>query len=330
MKKNIIKKTIFSILTVIIVFGIYLYIGMVLTPKAFDDLGGQKYYSATGFKYEEKNTVDVMMYGNSDLYAGVSPMEIYKEAGITAFGCGIGKQTMHSVYKQVKQTFKKYQKPKLVVIEADCMYYKNTKNGGSSQYELMTLTAPIKYHARWKDLKGRDFIKAPVMKGSENFMKGYVFNKKIKQYNLKDGFMQNPDEKAKDLENSVLKDFDKIYKLCKKNNAELMILGIPTPITWSNAKHNGIQKLVDEYNQKNKKYQIKFLDFNLGLEGFDFATSFYDNGNHCNYYGMKVVTSKFCEYLQENFELTDRRGDDKYKTWDKSLAKYEKFIEKKV
>lgn len=328
MKKNVIKKVAFSILTVIVVFGIYLYIGMILTPKDFDDLGGQKYYSATSYKNEEKNTVDVMMYGNSDLYAGVSPMEMYKEAGITSFGCGTAKQTVHSIFGQVKKTFKRYQKPKLVVIEADCMYQKNDKNGGSKMYEAMTFLAPIKYHARWKELEGKDFVKRPRLKGKDNFLKGYIFNKNIRDYKLRDGYMQDSEAAPKALQKSVLKDFDRIYKLCKKNNAQLVILSIPTPITWSNAKHNGLQALVDKYNKKNQNNKINFLDLNLGLEGFDYSKSFYDNGNHCNYYGMKVVTNKFCEYLQENYELTDRRGDEKYKNWDKCLARYEKYIEK--
>ena len=330
MKKTVIKNVCISILTVVIIFGIYLYLGMVLTPKGFDDMGGLKYYSATSYKYEEKNTVDVMLYGNSDLYAGVSPMEMYGDAGITAFGCGAGRQTMRAIARQVKKTFKKYQKPKVVVLEVDCMYYSNVKGGGSTVYEAMTFLAPLHYHARWKDLKWRDFVRRPVLKGKDNYLKGYYFSKEIRSYEVGDNYMKDVDAAPATISKSVVNDFDKVYKLCKKNNAELLLFATPSVSTWSHAKNRGVQELVDAYNEKDENYQINFLDLNLGLEGFDYETSYYDRGNHCNYFGMKVVTNKLCEYLQENYEMTDRRGDDKYKNWDKCLEKYQKYIKKQM
>lgn len=328
MKKGL-KKTIFCVVFAILFVGIYLYIGMVLMPKNLHDSGGEKYYSAVAYKYEKKNTVDVMLYGNSDLYSGFSPMELFKDSGVTAFGCGVAKQTVSGIFQQMKKSFKK-QTPKVVVLETDCFFQPNSKFMGSGLYEIMPLIAPFIYHSRWKELEWKDFVTAPTLKGNSNFMKGYVFSNKIYDYSLKDGYMQDSDASPKKLNKSVVKDFSKIYKLCKKRGVELMLMTIPTPITWSNAKHNGVEELVREFNKKDKDYQIKYFDMNVESQDFDYATCFRDNGNHCNYKGAKIVTSRVGEFLQLNYELADRRGDDNYSEWDECLGKYDQYIEKNL
>lgn len=46
------------------------------------------------------------------------------------------------------------------------------------------------------------------------------------------------------------------------------------------------------------------------------------NNAHSNYRGAMKVTSFICEYLIENFGLTDKRGNPKYADWDEAAANY--------
>ena len=147
------KKNIKRILT-IIEFGLiflllYFYMMMVFMPKDINDMGGQKYYRANAYQNEISNSLDVMMYGNSDVYSGISPMQIYQDYDITSYNCANEKETAKSMLKHIKRTLKK-QKPKVIVIDTDCLFVPNNPNVGSSKYSNVELSAPVKYHARWK------------------------------------------------------------------------------------------------------------------------------------------------------------------------------------
>lgn len=318
-------KKFLKISSFIIVFVLlYFYAGMVFMPKDLNDMGGEKYFGAVSYKYEPKNTIDVMFYGNSDVYSGISSMEIYKQTGITSYGCGAAQQTMNSIYKQLKTTLKT-QKPKVVVIDTDCFYQPNPKLKGTSTYDYAFLVAPFLYHTRWKELKFNDFVTAPTLKGKDNYLKGYTYSNKVYNYTLVENYMQDFSMEPEKIEKSILRDFDKIYKLCKKFDIALSLITIPTPITWNNAKSNGIKVLAEKYNQTAPDFEIKYYDMNLGLDGFDYAHYFRDNGNHCNFYGAKVVSTAVGQYLKANYaNLTDQSANQ---NWQNLLAKYESYIE---
>lgn len=317
--KKFIKITSF----VLIVLVIYLYAGMVFMPKTLTDAGGGKYYGAVSYKYEPKNTLGVMFYGNSDVYNGISPMEIYRKTGITSYGCGAAKQTLGAIYKQLKFSLKT-QRPKVVVIDADCFYQPNPKFGGTEMYDYAFLAAPFLYHSRWKELKPRDFVTFPTMRNKENYMKGYQYSGNVYDYKLRDGYMSDLSAAPKPLKKSVLKDFRKIHSLCRKNGIALSLITIPSPVSWDNAKSNGIKKLVTDYNKKFADFEVGFYDMNLKLDGFDYSKCFRDRGNHCNYYGAMVVTSAVGQYLIDNYPALINPPERK--SWQKLLEKYDDFI----
>ena len=123
----------------------------------------------------------------------------------------------------------------------------------------------------------------------------------------------------------IMKKVKQIKKLCDNNNAELLFIEAPSPSSWSMQKHNGIKQLADELG-------VNFIDFNLELEGFDFdyANDFRDYGNHCNFKGATKVTNYVAKYINENYELSDRRLDEdsKYETWKKDVLKYDEVYSK--
>lgn len=317
--KKFIKITSF----ILIVAVIYLYMGMVFMPKTITDAGGSKYYGAISYKYEPKNSIDVMFYGNSDVYSGISPMEIYRKTGITSYGCGAAKQTLRAIYKQLKFTLRT-QTPKVAVIDADCFYQANPPFGGTEMYDYAIVAAPFLYHSRWKELKPRDFVTFPTMNGKDNFLKGYHYSDKVYDYKVKDDFMADLSAMPKPLKKSVLKDFKKIHSLCRKNGIALSLITIPSPVSWDNAKSNGIKKLVSDYNKKFPDFEVGFYDMNLKLDGFDYSRCFRDRGNHCNYDGAMIVTSAVGQYLKDNYPSL--HNPPERKNWHRLLGKYDDFI----
>ena len=118
---------------------------------------------------------------------------------------------------------------------------------------------------------------------------------------------------------------DKIIDVCKKENIELILVEIPSADSWSYAKSKELSKYAEEK-------QLKFLDLNLVLDeiGLDWKTDTADGGDHLNVYGAEKVTKYMGKYLTENYDIEDRRKDEKYKSWFAASEKYHKDKEEKI
>ena len=302
------------ILSLIIVLLTYIYLCFLFLPKEATDRGYAKYYRSVSMLEEEKNSIDILFYGNSDLSSGIIPMQIFKDAGYTSYLRWGNQHTLNSVYDQVKQDVKS-QKPKLIVLEVDCVYYPNKPVSDNDFYGNFWF-APFAYHTRWKDISFRDF--APYLDYEKDYHKGYNYQTIKGEYTYKD-YMGTSD-KAEPIEKSVLKRVKQIKKICDKNNIQFMFIEAPSPSSWNMKKHNGIVNLA-------KELEVNFIDFNLPVDdfNFDYSNDFRDKGNHCNFKGATKVTACVTKYIQDNYDLPDRRLDNnkKYKSWKKDLEKYE-------
>jgi len=302
-------------ITILVVALIYVYMCFLFVPKNIEDRGFTKYYNTRLITKEQKNSIDILLYGNSDLSSGIIPMQMYKEEGYTSFLRWGNQQTLNLVYKNLKGDFK-IQKPKIVVLEVDCVYYPNKKISNNELYQSFLLS-PFTYHSRWKSLDFKDII--CKVEYERDYHKGYNYKTINGNYVYEDymGFTT----KIEPIEKSALKKIKQIKKLCDKNKAELLFIEAPSPSSWNMKKHNGIKQLAQQLN-------VNFIDFNLELDGFDFdyANDFRDYGNHCNFKGATKVTSYVTKYIKENYNVPDRRLDDssKYKTWKEDLLKFDK------
>jgi len=59
----------------------------------------------------------------------------------------------------------------------------------------------------------------------------------------------------------------------------------------------------------------------------DWTHDTFDGGDHVNYYGAQKVTAYLGKYLSEMNLFTDKRGDERYVTWDEAQqAFYETVV----
>lgn len=54
-------------------------------PKWLDNKDNMYTWIRKGFYEEEKNSLDLLFLGNSDVYRGITPMELYDEYGIASY-----------------------------------------------------------------------------------------------------------------------------------------------------------------------------------------------------------------------------------------------------
>lgn len=240
-------KKIFKLIIFIIVFVLLLCI----FNEIFNPSGTLNEWYSTNcirdFYRQESDTIDVIYLGNSCVYTGISPVEIYENSGITGYGISSSGQKTWSSYYLLKDALKT-QKPKVVFLEAgetlceqkdeeelnkrnviDSMPLSENKLSmindpiySFSQYDKLGCVLPIlRYHSRWNSIKENDLRK--FAKKGEITYKGYLLERKIAAYSQKD---------------DKYKKFDIKYKKVNENENNDLVNNIKENIDSENSKNN--------------------------------------------------------------------------------------------
>lgn len=347
LNKNVLKIMIFVLIFMLLFCGL----GTFFNPTGTIMEWFQS-YTVIEFYKERKNSIDVLYVGNSCIYTGVSPMEVYKNTGITWYDFSTSGQRMVSSYYFIKEAFK-YQKPKVVFLEIGDAFTGIDKNDEMStrraidslkfsknklemiwddDYKLsdfnkLSCVFPIlRFHSRWNNLDESDLRKF-VFKGNYTD-KGYLLEKTTKKYEGKvNRRRRNLEENKENIEeiqfdiskipSEVKVKLDNIIKFCQENDSQLILIKLPEPRYWNQEKSG----IIDLYA---KEKNIEFIDLNYdGNLNIDWQTDTQDEGNHLNLYGAEKVGKYLSDYLMNNYDLVDHREDDSYKDWNDFLVAYE-------
>lgn len=260
---------------------------------------------------EKKNTIDVLVAGDSESYTSVSPMDLWDRAGIAAYDCGQPGQRIQETYYILKTAFRT-QSPKLVLFETNTMF----RDPGFLKNVQLSLTEPlayhfpvIKYHNAWKAL-----FDGPG--GPKKSYKGFEIRDKVVSYEGDEEYMKETKDKAQ-IPEVVRIYMEKIKRLCEKNGADLLLVSAPSPKNYNYKKHNSLE----EYAREN---DLPYVDLNMKFRdiGIDWKMDSYDRGDHLNISGARKVTAYIGEYLADNYDLPDRRNDDGWRKWDDLAREY--------
>lgn len=312
MKRNIIK----TICFIIFLFIILLVLSNVFKPKNNGEEHGMHYYKANGILGEKENTIDIVVVGDSESYRAFIPMKLWKDYGFTTYLCGTPEQRLADSYEFVRKVFKT-QKPKIIILEADNLYI-DSKLVDPIKNIIYNILPIVEYHDRWKSLNGEDFYKNVKYTDIQD-MKGYEYSTDVEPSEKLEYMAFSEDEESIEKINIIYTKL--INKLCKENDAELIIIAAPQTEDWNYAKHNAVQKLANEE-------KIEFIDMNLIDEiDIDWNSETSDEGVHVNYKGGKKTTKYLGEYLKNKNILEDHRKDENYSSWDDALKKFKKLTD---
>lgn len=300
---------------IIITILVYIYMCIIFTPKDISNAGGPLYYRGMGFMSEPANSIDIMVYGNSDVYSGFVPARLFEHHGYTSYASGRANQTVEETVTLLKDTLEN-QKPKLVVLETDC-FFANAK-----KFKLDTgniLLAPFLYHSRWKEISGRDFVDIPNRSDQKDFNKGFLPSKLTFKSDKFGNYMKNNGGKPAHISKENKAAIDEFVELCKKNQIPVLFVELPSPSSWNYNKHLAVSKIAEKYN-------VDFVDLNMESDGYkvDLLKDFRDEGNHMNTFGATRVTDFLGEYINKEYGsfLNDKRNEEGFKIWHKTVKKY--------
>lgn len=290
--------------------------------------------------YREKNTHDVLMVGDCELYENISTVKMWDRYGINSYIRGSAGQKIWQTYFLLKESLK-YEKPKVVIINALSMKYNDPKD---ETYNRMTIDY-MKWSKEKIDMinasktKDECFIEYlfPILRYHDRILKldkndfKYYFNKDV--VTLAGYFPKKGVKKVKTFprENEI-KDFrfgdrayfylDKIRLLCKKNNIKLIIIKAPilSPV-WYKAWDKNMVDYTKKYNipyynlyEKNKEIKI------------DYNKDTYDRGRHLNYKGADKIGDFLGKILSAKYNIKNRKSDNNLsKLWEKRVKTYNEF-----
>lgn len=347
--KNLIKAFVFIIILIIIIC----LLNRVFSPVGSSEGGWYVAGAMRDMYKQDKNTIDVLYVGDSNVYTGVSPLEIYNNIGVTGFSASTPQQDIIGSYYLVKEFFKK-QNPSVVMLETGEFFTLReyfTELGMRSEIDYMNsgfdkigilndetlkfsfsekisyLFPVIRFHDRYQKLTEFDIRK--LVQKAEISYKGYLYDTKTEKYkyklknNYKDYKKYEEEHKSSDLKNIDLKipdyvneKIDLLVQLCKENNSELIIITMPT------TDERAIEKY-EIFKEFAKEKELKYVNFNFEVdEPINWETDTQDKGTHLNIRGAEKVGRYISKYLSENFELENKKEKPEYKKWNESLEAY--------
>ena len=332
MKKSVILRRVIAV--GLVLFIVLYLLQRLLMPKYITGIVEGAFVSE--YYREENKDFDVIFVGDCEVYENFSPVALWNEYGINSYIRGSAQQYIWQSYYLLEDTLR-YHKPKVVVFNIQSLQYDESQ---SEAYNRMTLEGmkwssakvgsihasmtedehfidyvfPIlRYHDRWKELTSDD-VK-------------YMFKTKPITFN---GYYMRTDVRAagdipegRPLENYSFGDkaweyLDKIRKLCKENDIELVLIKAPSLYPyWYDEYEAQVEAYASTYNLT----YINLLECQEET-GVDYNTDTYDGGLHMNLSGAEKLSHFIGPVLLEHGAV-DRRDDAELsKIWEEEIARY--------
>lgn len=265
---------------------------------------------------DQRRQISLISIGNSDLYSGLNPMQLWHDYGITAFNISAAKQNMKLSFYMFKYALM-VQRPKCLLLEVD-QFFEEREEIESEGYEYTALSYcyPLyKKSKEWDKIKDEKFIKKEDSKHRLNYL-GFYDSREVKSYHGGFHYMKKSHQREK-LPRLTQKYLPQILSLAKENNCEVLFVEFPSQTSWNYQRYNTVCDIANQYH-------IPYIDFNVRQyhTGFDWKTDSRDGGNHLNYYGATKMTKYIGEYLKEHYTLEDDRKNLEYQDYQEIYNKY--------
>lgn len=320
---NIAKLVLFAVLFVLLLKGVSVWF--------FSEQSATEYKNerrdAYSFLNDEENSIQVLGVGNSDLYSGISPLDWWNAYGTTCTVCAAPKQTVQQSTQLAKRVFET-QKPELVIIETDMLFPQKPREDAALKTDVMTdffdradpdyfeneienNFSVFRFHNAWQ--KRAD---APVYRYSTH---GYKFSDVV--YPMKSRRYMRRSKDVTPIANKLVEQLDALIKLCKENDAKVLLLELPSAKSWTYGRHNAVQKLADER-------KLQFVDMNLLYRqiGINMRSCYRDKGDHLTYEGAKAATLWLGNCVAARFGIESVRDDERLVCWDEDYQLFQEHV----
>lgn len=308
-----------------------------------------------GFYDEDKNSLDVVFLGASEVYSDYAPGYAYSQSGVRGYLFATQANSILN-YKYQLQNILDRQNPDLVVIELNGALYGDeeevTKEANLRNYadnvpldsvkrdwikqnvsdNAIEYYMPIiKYHGVWTDfpddMKYQKTIIKDQLRGY-GYLKGilnetFVFHSDQRSMNKYLDKMADKKEPLTDIEEQGLRD---LLQYCKDKNL--------TNVVFARFPHIVVNRTFERFERANtvgdivNEYGFDYLNFekDFTMTGLDEEKDFY-NLDHLNVYGQQKFTAFLTQYLMDNYGLSaGEPTESQKKEWETCADYYEAYV----
>ena len=335
MKKQTLKNLL-GVTAVLAIFAvIFTLANMLLQPKYMTDLEEGSFISQY---YKESGNHDVIFIGDCEVYANFSPLEMYRQEGITSYVRGTSQQLIWQSYYVLKETFR-YETPKVVVYNVNAMRYSEPVSEAynrltidnmrwsadkigiiqasmTEEEDFLSYVFPIlRYHSRFDELTAEDI--QYLFREEDNTWNGYQMHTSIKPV----GTLPAKRVQASYAFGDICWEYlEKMRLLCEENGTEFVLIKAPSLYPY----------WFDEYDAQIEEYAqthgLQFYNFTECIDeiGLDFSVDTYDGGLHLNLTGTNKLSAYFARILVEDHGMTDHRNDPEISAiYNEKLLRYD-------
>ena len=290
-------------------------LGYIVRPTDTD----YAYSQVETFHSLPENSVEVMIYGSSHAFRGVSTMEMYRQYGIGAYNYGWHYQKLNTTNLFLKDSLEK-QTPRIALIEAFLVdtvlhdtnitaeiYYSRYIHNRAARWQYLkqcfgndperylSFYMPLcAFHDNWNTLTAQSFQALEISPFYRMSM-GFAGSVEVKEVEIPDWrtFEQKP------LGQDSIQELKDIVATCRDKGIRVIFFTVP----WE-----GEYCYSDAMRKFSEENGCEYLDFfelaeEIGLDG---TADFADVG-HLNTRGAEKVADYMGQYLVEHYDLTDMR-----------------------
>lgn len=298
-----------------------------------------------GFYQEERDSLDAVFIGASDIYTSFMPGRAYEKYGFTSYLLASESITSEGVITAVKEVVRT-QHPSLIIIEANAFLYGDSDNETNEAHvhkffdnlpfsinklNYINRKVPvdnkweymfplIKYHGLWTELPDRvNMMQSNFnldLRGY-NYLKGFRTTAKVFKSDTPSLNSQLPYETGElDLDPELQQNLFDLLDYSKENNLNVIFVRAPhyvTKDTYDRVKRSNKMESI----LKERGFDYYAFENYSELIGIDDSRDFY-NEDHMNVYGA----IKFTDFLAEGLA-----NDDDLKIGEQSEAQQEMWKE---
>ena len=303
-----------------------------------------------GFFVEDKDSLDVVAIGASDVYAGFASPLAYDKYGITSYPFATMSAPPHAVLYQIQEVIKN-QHPQLILVEVNAFTYKDNDLPTEPSHRMFVDNVPrdeiwreyikktfpddkrlefyfplIKYHGSWSDypwkfkflatdlalrVRGYSLFRGFKTVANEFHPVGKVYNDEIAD-----------NDETMPIGATSEKYLREMLDYLSENNIKNVVFTRFPHIVDNDSftrfkRTNAIGKLIESYG-----YDFINLERYGAKEGFDPYKDFY-NWDHLNIYGSEKLTHYFCKKFINEYGVTPSTLTEEQKAgWQKSVNYY--------
>ena len=313
--KRVIKILLSGAITLILIVGVIYRLGILVRPTNADSA----FKAIDTFHDMPQNSLEVIGYGSSHMWRGMSAMQMYEAYGIGTYNYGCNWQHINTTELFIKDSLRT-QSPKVILIETYLVndllqdmdingeiYYTRAINEfegkqkylkqcfGDDKERYLSYYMPLcAFHDNWVNLDEKNFVENSSNKDFYKTM-GFMDSEAVTPISIADpsGFKQ------KDISKDALKVLDEIVAICKANDIEIIFYTAP----WQGYYSYG--DAMSTYAEENDCAYFNLFRY-VDEIGINCKTDFSDKG-HLNNSGAVKVSNFLGKYIVDNYDVTDMR-----------------------